>query len=189
MSKRQLEIEDFDEKSWVSAGKTANWMRNDPLLDYLSMYCSESPSMIPNIIMGDTVKKINEEKVVVPKTHEHAFILEQGNQFESAVLARIKKKFPKNVIQVAFNKKDIILDSKAKETIEHMKNGVPFIYQGVLQDWDTQTFGSPDFMVRSDYLHKLVKVNPLTKDEYTVPADFSETSKRFSTGIKGICFG
>jgi len=175
MSKRQLEIEDFDEKSWVSAGKTANWMRNDPLLDYLSMYCSESPSMIPNIIMGDTVKKINEEKVVVPKTHEHAFILEQGNQFEIAVLARIKKKFPKNVIQVAFNKKDIILDSKAKETIEHMKNGVPFIYQGVLQDWDTQTFGSPDFMVRSDYLHKLVKVNPLTKDEYTVPADFSET--------------
>jgi len=173
MSKRLLEIDDLDEKSWVSAGKTANWMRNDPLLDYLSMYCSESPSIVPDIIMGNTVNKYNEENVVVPKTHPHAFILEQGNQFEIAVLAHIKKKFPKKVVQVAFNKKDIILDSKAKETIEHMKNGVPFIYQAVLHDWDTQTFGSPDFMVRSDYLHKLVKVNPLTKDEYTVPANFS----------------
>jgi len=175
MKKRQADDISADEMSWVSAGRTANWMRNDPLLDYLSMYCSETPLTIPSIIMDDPVKKIkiDEVKVVSNKDHAHAFILEQGNLFEQAVLAHIKKKFPNKVVQIAFNTKDTILASKADETIDQMRKGIPFIYQGVLQDWATQTFGSPDFMVRSDYLHKLMKVNPLTRKEYQIPCDLT----------------
>jgi len=174
-----------DESQWVSASRTANWLRNDPLLDYFEMYQSEKPMHIPDIIKDATLRRsktdadpmvvlsLPSEKTVAAEKHAHAFILEQGNQFEKAVLAHIKTKFPNQVKQIAMSSKDIILESKAEETLEAMCNGVPFIYQGVLHDWENKTFGSPDFLVRSDYLHKLVRFAPLTKDEYSKSANFN----------------
>jgi hypothetical protein len=187
MNKRAIDDETPEEKSWVSAGKTRNWVRNDPLLDYLDMYGSEQHITIPNIIkdmsgvkkakVGETLKESIVERK--PLDNSHAFLLEQGNQFESAVLSYVKNKFPKKVVQVAFNKKDIVLESKANETLDLMRKGTPFIYQAVLHDWDSCTFGSPDFIVRSDYLHKLVKVAPLTRKEYQMKAgtDFSAKNR------------
>lgn len=194
MSKRDVsELENDDEDSqWVSASKTANWMRNDPLLDYLEMYQSENPRPVPKIIKDAALKKsrvseVNGEVLVAFPTEKvtnlneksaHAFILEQGNQFEKAVLAHIRKTFKNDktggaingVVQIANTTQDIILESKANETLDAMQRGVPFIYQGVLHDWESKTFGSPDFLVRSDYLYRLVKVCPLTKKEWSVPA-------------------
>lgn len=194
MSKREVsEVENAEEDSqWVSASKTANWMRNDPLLDYLEMYQSENPRPVPKIIKDAAFKKsrvseVNGEDLVAFPTEKvtnlneksaHAFILEQGNQFEKAVLAHIRKTFKNDktggaingVVQIANTTKDIILESKANETLEAMQRGVPFIYQGVLHDWESKTFGSPDFLVRSDYLSRLVKVCPLTKKEWIIPA-------------------
>lgn len=173
---------DEDESQWVSASRTANWLRNDPLLDYFEMYQSEKPMHIPDIVKDATLKRsktdaeplqsVISERTVAAEKHAHAFILEQGNQFEKAVVTYIQQKFPNQIKQIAMNSKDIILESKAEETVAAMRKGIPFIYQGVLHDWDNKTFGSPDFLVRSDYLHKLVRYAPLTKEEYSKPADF-----------------
>lgn len=163
-----------DELQWVSASRTANWMRNDPIIDYFEMYCSEKPFHIPNIIkdadpkIAQSIKVV--EKQAVPES-AHDFILQQGIDFEKAVLAHIKKHFASdNVLQIAHDQGEIMLESKAKATLDAMKRGIPFIYQGVLHDWENKTFGSPDFLVRSDYLHKLVKTSPLTKEEWEVEA-------------------
>ena len=37
-----------------------------------------------------------------------------------------------------------------------IKNGFPIIYQGVLHDPETKTYGSPDLIIRSDYIPKLI---------------------------------
>jgi hypothetical protein len=165
------------ELQWVSASRTANWMRNDPILDYFEMYCSERPFHIPNIINDVSIE--NSEKnprteVVVEKqsipVETHDFIMQLGKDFEQAVVSYIKKNFTSDFLQIAHNSGEIMLESKANATFDAMKKGIPFIYQGVLHDWDHKTFGSPDFIVRSDYLHKLVKTAPLTQEEWQIGA-------------------
>ena len=41
---------------------------------------------------------------------------------------------------------------KAEETFGALKSGVPIVYQAVLWDAQNLTYGSPDFLVRSDIL-------------------------------------
>lgn len=162
-----------EELQWVSASKTANWMRRDPILDYFEMYCTDKPFNIPKIIMDVSEKNMNTkqpriEVLAVEKAHE--FMMQQGKNFEQSVVTYIKKHFKNDVLQIVYDRNDVMLQSKANETFDAMKQGVPFIYQGVLHDWDNKTFGSPDFLVRSDYLHKLVKTSPLKKEEWEIKA-------------------
>ena len=45
--------------------------------------------------------------------------------------------------------------SKAEETFAAMQNAAPVIYQGVLRDAESRTYGAPDLLVRSDELQRL----------------------------------
>ena len=56
---------------------------------------------------------------------------------------------------VAQDYREISSLSKAEETFEAMKQGLPIIYQTVLWDAHNMTYGSPDFLVRSDVLREL----------------------------------
>ena len=47
-----------EESQWVSASRTRNWIVNDPLLDYLDMYCSDKPAHIPDIIRDGSSKEV-----------------------------------------------------------------------------------------------------------------------------------
>jgi hypothetical protein len=61
------------------------------------------------------------------------------------------------------NQHDIRKEQKALDTLDAMKSGIPFIYQAVLHDHDELTYGSPDLLVRSDYLGKFIGKIPLSK--------------------------
>ena len=37
-----------------------------------------------------------------------------------------------------------------------MKNGIPIIYQGVLQDRQNKIFGIADILIRSDFINKFI---------------------------------
>ena len=56
---------------------------------------------------------------------------------------------------VAQDYREISSLSKAEETFEAMKQGLPIIYQAVLWDAHNMTYGSPDFLARSDVLREL----------------------------------
>ena len=51
------------------------------------------------------------------------------------------------------------------ETVKHMKNGTPIIYQGVLHDYKRKIFGIPDLLVRSDYLNKIFNTKIISKKQ------------------------
>ena len=82
-----------------------------------------------------------------------AFIFEKGHEFEKAILRLLQERYP--VVTIANDFREIRRLDKAEQTFEALRAGVPIMYQAVLWDADNMTYGSPDFLVRSDVLHDL----------------------------------
>ena len=135
----------IDWNKWVSAGRTRNYILQDPLLDWLNKYKSKSKTSI------NTFKD---------------YYLNKGLEFENNVMCDIKQKF--KVIQVT--DRDARSDKLYKKTITEMKKGTPIIYQAVLRNYQDNTYGIADLLVRSDYLNKLIKTQVLDTNEIKIKA-------------------
>ena len=127
---------------WISAGRTRNWLMKDPLIDWLEWHGRRR---------GYTPKQ--DTPGYEDRLDFVQFIFEKGNKFEKGILKLLKERY--EVVKVAECYKEIRWLSKAKETFEVMRQGAPIIYQGVLRDAQHSTYGSPDFLIRSDVLHEL----------------------------------
>lgn len=129
-----------DWQMWVSAGRTRNWMLDDPLLDWLRLYGASkgyrrragAPDYNPEL---DFLK----------------FIMEQGRKFEAGIVRLLRERH--TVVTIAQDWREIGSLEKAEATFEAMRQGAPIIYQAVLWDAQNLTYGSPDFLIRSDVLH------------------------------------
>ena len=142
----------------VSATSIRNYMLNDPLIDYLKEYNIKSLSDNP---IRKKQKTKNNNNLFL--TH----IMDSGNEFEDELIKLIKKNH--QVIKVAdFTESRQI--NKFHETIDHMKKGVPIIYQGVLHNNENNTFGLPDLIVRSDYINKLMGYQVIDDEEENSPS-------------------
>lgn len=138
LKKRKIDISEY-----VSAGKTRNYALNNTLIDWMDLYYEKS-----------TDKQYFKSTIDNNNLFVN-FIMNQGHKFEENVIKILKNKFKDNFITICPSIegfKDNILRYEA-ETITAINNGVPFIYQGLLIDSDTKTYGLPDLIVRSDYLH------------------------------------
>ena len=71
-----------DWRQWVSAGRTRNWMLDDPLIDWLQLY-GESRDYIPKKELADYNKDLDFLE----------FLLERGREFEAGVLRLLKERF------------------------------------------------------------------------------------------------
>ena len=67
-------------REWVSAGRTLNWMLNDPLSDWLQLY-GKSRGYIPRPEMGHYTKDLDFV----------GFILEKGREFEAGILRLLQE--------------------------------------------------------------------------------------------------
>ena len=127
---------------WVSAGHTRNWMLNDPVLDWLDRY-------------GKNFGYVREQDL--PDYNNDLdflqFIFERGHEFEAGIFRLFQAQY--DVVTIAHDFREIRRLDKAEETFEALKTGVPVVYQAVLWDAHEMTYGSPDFLVRSDVLHEL----------------------------------
>ncbi len=132
--------DDWDQ--WVSAGRTRNWLMGDPLIDWLQQH-GKSQGYKPKHDMPDYEERLDFVQ----------FIFQKGNEFETGILKLLKGLY--EVVTIAECYKEIRWLSRAKETFEAMRQGAPIIYQGVLRDAQNMTYGSPDFLIRSDVLREL----------------------------------
>ena len=131
-----------DWQQWVSAGRTRNWMLQDPLVDWLQLYYKDR-DYIPRSALEGYDRNLDFVQ----------FIFERAQAFESGILRLLQQRY--EVVTVAHGPSDIRELRKAEETFSHMQAGVPIIYQGVLWDAHHMTYGSPDFLIRSDVLNQL----------------------------------
>lgn len=132
--------EDWDD--WVSAGRTRNWMMQDPLLDWLQRY-GRSRGYTPKWQARDYDARLDFDR----------FIFEKARCFERGILELLKERC--EVVQIAESYEDIRSLGKAEATFDMMREGSPIIYQGVLRDARSRTYGSPDFLIRSDMLRDI----------------------------------
>ncbi|AYV85086.1 MAG: hypothetical protein Satyrvirus3_17 [Satyrvirus sp.] len=143
-------LDKFKKDDWVSASKTRNFALNDTLIDWLDSYNK-----------GNRCHKQMDE---FNFTH---FIMNKGKQFEENVIKLVKQKVkPDEFVTICSDMYDY--DKKILEyesnTIAEILKGTPIIYQGVLMNRDgplEYSYGMPDLLVRSDYLPKIVDLNPL----------------------------
>ena len=145
-----------DWQQWVSAGRTRNWMLNDPLIDWLHLY-GKSRGYVPNQELHDYDKDLDFVQ----------FIFEKSREFEAGILRLFQGQF--DVTTVARDHLEITRLDKAEETFDAMIQGVLIIYQAVLWDAHSLTYGSPDFLVRSDVLQQLFPAD-ISQQEAATPA-------------------
>ncbi len=131
---------DDEWREWVAASRTRSYAVGDPLLDWLDLYGEERGFQRDDELPGYD-----------PRTDFREFIFRRGNAFESAVLDHLRTLAPVTQIQPEgeVGSRDL---GRAEETFAAMQRGEPIIYQGVLRDAETRTYGAPDLLVRSDVL-------------------------------------
>ena len=149
-------VSHHDWRQWVSAGRTRNWMLNDPLIDWLRLY-GRSRGYVPRQELAGYAKELDFVE----------FIFEKGREFEAGILRLLREKY--EVTTIARGYEEIRELDKAEETFSAMVKGVPIIYQAVLWDAQNLNYGSPDFLVRSDILRQLFP-DSISGQEVAVPA-------------------
>lgn len=151
----------FLDDTWLPATSTYNYMMKDPLLDWLKHHHGSLSHK--NRKYSKVVNECN-----VSDKSDYNFtrhIMRQGVKFEDKVMKLITKKFtPERVAEIhgELAPRD---PKKYEETLEAMLKGVPIIHSGVLHDPEHKTFGIPDLLVRSDWIHFLVREPPHLLEE------------------------
>jgi hypothetical protein len=143
--------------NWVSASYTRNYMLDDPIFYYLDYN---------NIYSINDLQKINKTLKTKKRKYEEIsnsdnstflnMILTRGHEFENDIMIELNKKFNTEIVTVADNINRKNNSIYFHITCELMRLGVPIIYQGVLHDKEKKIYGTPDLIVRCDYLKKIV---------------------------------
>jgi hypothetical protein len=140
---------------YMSATKTANYLLDDPLLDWLDLYYKD---------LGLNLNKITEnQKLELKKEYESnkknmSPYFDGGLFFEDMVMENLEKKFGINFCVINKDGKNGLNEANYKKTIDMMMKGKGIIAQGVLFNKKNNTCGFPDLLVRSDFINKIVNV-------------------------------
>lgn len=150
----------FIRDDWVSASKTRNYALSDTLVDWLEYHYDRSRDK-KSFGHGKNTNQ-SESDYDFPK-----FLMNKGHHFEEHVVNLIKTRINSaDFVTICPNMTDFnnkILEYEANTKTEILK-GTPFLYQPLLMNRSgilTYSFGMPDLLVRSDYLHKIIDLNPL----------------------------
>jgi len=113
----------------------------------------------------------NDELLTQKSNEENSIDDDKKSNEENSIDESNDEQMPQNtsnipvIVKVANQYWDSYSITKFHETIEHMKKGTPIIYQGVLHNKLNNTFGTPDLIIRSDYINKFILDDPLTDSE------------------------
>lgn len=173
----------IDWRMWVSATKIRNYMMDDPLIDWLDYHGNHKTPIkyvdhnhkykdtkTANYDVKDKIQAKNNDNSIFSK-----FIMKQGSTFEDRVVELLKSRHGDNMVQIA-TYQQAKSHIKYLETIHHMEQGTPIIYQGVLHNYSNKTFGMPDLLVRSDWLNKIIQSKVIRTKSASIPAPLLQGS-------------
>lgn len=133
---------------WVAATSTRNYAKNNAFEDWLELYGRYK-------LMNTKYEKM----IPCENTEFLDFLFSQGNKYESMIVEILANEFREDFFcfdghnQVYLNKSE-----RSKATYWKMKQGIPIIHSGYVTNEHNLTFGKPDFLIRGDYLSKVVNV-------------------------------
>ncbi len=149
----------IDWSTWNSASNTKNHLMSDGFLDVLQ-YKSSS------VIKADANYSKDIGQMIASANNTTGFVaslLNYGNLFENKVVELLKKELGvKNTVYIGGNPRS---DLQYQKTIQEMKKGTPVIFQANLRNYDNQTYGVSDIIIRSDWINRFLDVNALTPQE------------------------
>ena len=135
-------VSEQDWREWISVGETRNWMLGDPLLDWLELY-GDRLNAIPQADVDDYDPNLDFGK----------FVGEKASEFRAGILRLFKERH--EVVDIGKSRADAKRLDRARETFAAMQRGAPIIHRAVLRDAEHRTYGSADFLIRSDVLRGL----------------------------------
>ena len=124
---------------WVMAGQTKNWVLGDPLLDWLDQ-----------VGAAHGLLRDDQRAGYDPRTDFRRFASERGAAFEHAVIDLLATRA--EVVRIGAAGEDARSLAKARETIEALRSGVPFVAQAVLRNPERRIYGVVELLARSDIL-------------------------------------
>ncbi len=128
-----------DWNQWVSASRTRNWCKRNPLQDWLNLH-------------GEAAG-FERDPEPDPRTDFREFIFAKGHAFEAEVLRHLSDR------AVVFHVDGFDWPTQSLEacrmTFNAMVRREPIIAQGVLWNPENRTYGAADLLVRSDVLRSL----------------------------------
>ena len=147
---------DWDD--WVSASSTRNHVLDATLLDWLDRHGKAKGYAR------------DDDEDFDARTDFLTFIFRKGNEFEAAVLGHLRTLANVHTAEGSDGGYEARRDlAVAEATFAAMARGEEIICQGTLRDAETQTYGSPDFLIRSDVLFELFPA-AMTADAARIPA-------------------
>jgi hypothetical protein len=115
---------------WVSGTDIRNYMRGDPLVDWLKLTKTKKTTFDPF----------------------STFITERGKNFEKSLVSYIHTH-----IHPIVSISEKITDETIEKTKQEIQKGTPLIHSAPFINTKNHTRGVVDFLVRSDYLHLFTK--------------------------------
>ena len=123
---------------WVSASRTRNYLKDDPLLDWLNAHGEE---------------KGFQKDAVDARTDFGTFVMKKGREFEDAVMRNLSARYA--VVTVGKGWEDSRSEAAALRTWDAMLAGTEVIAQAPVRNPETRTYGMIDLLVRSDVLERM----------------------------------
>jgi hypothetical protein len=140
----------------ISPSALWNYSHGDVLLSLLDIYTkNKNYNKVPTNLRHHVENK--KEDTFLKR------IFNLGNEFENYIKTIFEKKYEiTQITDKAYLAHDVNLYN---ETINAMKKGCPIIYQGVLHNYENNTIGCCDFIIRSDYVNRILNGHILNEYE------------------------
>ena len=162
----------IDWSKYVAATSTKNFLLDDGFLDLLQYKSSSIIKADANYSkdIGQMIAAANNTTSFVPS------LLTYGNLFESKIVELLKREAgSQNCTYIGGNPRS---DAQYENTIKAIKKGIPLIFQANLRNYDNQTYGVSDLLIRSDWINRFFDVNPLSEEEETIPSNLVDPSTK-----------
>lgn len=163
-----------DWQGWVSATGIRNWMLGDPLIDWLELY-GDKLDAIPKAEAGDYDAKLDFGR----------FVGEKAAEFRAGMLRLFQERH--EVVAIGRNRDDAKRLDRARETFAAMQRGAPIIHRAVLRDAEHRTYGSADFLIRSDVLREIFSTTDRSDSQTDTNLSDEEVAVGMSEEEAAVC--
>jgi hypothetical protein len=155
----------IDEKDFVSATKSFNFIADDEFSDLVNMKNKEE-------------NKENKENKEDTKINSKNFFSNMGNEFERNIIDYLKSKYMNDVKQICeqnqlYNFNDI--KNISEQTKKLLEEKTPIIISAPVIDLENKTYGICDMIIRLDFFYKLFEIDTrlfLDKEEEDIDCQY-----------------